>query len=133
MIRSTQKDEIGLILRYGRLYVWHRYDAGNRRLGLNTDEFIVVSETGDTLVTRPIPTKGVALDESPTSRDGVRRALGKFDPRSCCLAVIVRPDSYGAFKHLRNQAIALGLEYRLLPAEADTPFADRGGTGGKVQ
>ena len=127
------KREIGLILRYGRLYVWHRYGAGNERLGLNTDEFVVVAEEDDSLVTRPIPTKGIPLDDSNASREAIRRTLSRFDAKSCCLAVIVRPDSYGVFKQVRDQAIALKFDYRLMPTEADSPIADRGGTGGKVQ
>ena len=134
VIRSSGgKQEIGLILRYGRLYVWHRYGPGNERLGLNIEEFVIVSEDGDTLVTRPNPTKGTLLDGSPASREAVRRTLRRFDPKTCCLAVIVRPDSYGVFRHVRDEAIALGFDYRLLPTEADSPIADRGGTGGKVQ
>ena len=132
-ILAFGKREIGLILRYGRLFVWHRYGAGNERLGLNTDEFVVVAEEDDSLVTRPIPTKGIPLDDSNASREAIRRTLSRFDAKSCCLAVIVRPDSYGVFKQVRDQAIALKFDYRLLPTEADSPIADRGGTGGKVQ
>ena len=55
VVRSSPKQEIGLILCYGRLYVWHKYGTGNERLGLNTDDFVVVSEETDGLVTRPKP------------------------------------------------------------------------------
>ena len=55
VVRSSPKQEIGLILCYGRSYVWHEYGAGNERLGLNTDDFVVVSEETDGLVTRPKP------------------------------------------------------------------------------
>ena len=133
VVRSSPKQEIGLILRYGRLYVWHKYGAGNERLGLNTDDFVVVSEEDDGLVTRPKPTAGVVLDGTAASQEAIRVVLRRFDKRTCHLAVIVRPDTYAAFRHLRDRAIELGFEYRLMPVETDTPIADRGGRGGKVQ
>lgn len=134
VLRSEEgKREIGLVLRFGRLYVWHRYGADGERLGLNTDDFVVVSDDGNSLVTRPIPTRGTPLDDSPSSREAVRGVLRRFDPRRCYLTPIVRPDSYGVFKHLRDEAISLGFEYRLMPQESDSPVADRGGVGGKVQ
>lgn len=127
-----RKQEIGMILRYGRLYIWHRYGPGHVRLGLNTDDFAIVSEEGSALVTRPIPTRGVPLDDSPASREAVLRALRSFDPGTCYLSAVVRPDSYAAFRHLRNLAIELGFEYRILAGDTDSPVADRGGSG-KVQ
>ncbi len=127
------KQEIGLVLRYGRLYVWHQYGAGNQRLGLNTDDFVVISNEREGLVTRPKPTAGVSLDGSPVSQDSVRRVLRRFSPKSCYLAVIARPDTYSGFRYLRDQAIELGFEYRLMPLNVDEPVTDRGGSGGKVQ
>lgn len=134
VIRSAGgKSEIGLVLRYGRLYVWHHYGANNERLGLNTDDFVVVSEDEESLVIRPIPTRGTPINGSAESRAAMRNVLSRFDHRRCYLTPIVRPDSYGAFKYFRDEAIALGFEYRLMPADADSPVVDRGGVGGKVQ
>jgi hypothetical protein len=130
---AVNKQEIGLVLRYGRLYIWHKYGQGHQRLGLNTDDFVVISENGEGLVTRPKPTAGVLLDESAESQTAVRRVLGRFDPRTCYFAIIARPDSYGVFHHLRDQALELGFEYRLIPVGANDPISDRGGSGGSVQ
>jgi hypothetical protein len=127
------KQEIGIILRYGRLYVWHKYGPDQVRLGLNTDEFIVVSEDGDGLVTRPKPTAGVVLDETPASQAAVKRVLQRFNPRTSYLVVIARPDSYGEFQFVRDRAIEMGMEYRLMPTGKNDAISDRGGRGGKVQ
>ena len=40
---------------------------------------------------------------------------------------------HATFRHLRDRAIELGFEYRLMPVEIDTPITDRGGSGGRVQ
>lgn len=129
---AVMKSEIGLILRYGRLYVWHKYELGIRR-GLNTDDFAIVESKPGYLVTHPIPTAGVPLDSSQESREAVRQVLSKFDPNRCYLAVVVRPDSFEVFQHLRDVAQDLRFDYRLIPVGTDDPMMDRGGEGGHVQ
>lgn len=127
------KREIGVVLRYGRIYVWHRYDAAYNRLGLNTDDFVVVDEAGESLVTSPRPLGGVPLDGTAGSQAALRQMLLRFNPRTCYFAAIVRPDTYGHCQHFRDAALQLGFEYRLMPCEAHTQVTDRGGKGGDVQ
>lgn len=134
VVRSSGfRQEIGLILRYGRMYVWHRYARDGTRLGLNTDEFVVVGTEGSALITSPKPTAGVPVEDSPLSRGKIRERLSHFSPRSCVMAVVVRPDSYGHFSVLRDVLLDEGLEYRLMPMDEEGKVADRGGVGGKVQ
>jgi len=130
---ALHRREIGLVLRYRRLYVWHKYDNHGQRLGLNTDDFVVVAEEGGGLVTHPKPGAGVLLNSTPASQEAVRRVLGRFNLQECYLVIVARPDSYGVFRHLRDRALELGFEYRLMPVGADDPISDRGGTGGQVQ
>jgi hypothetical protein len=134
VVRSTfGKQEIGVVLRYGRLYVWHRYGPGQVRLGLNTNDFVVVEDLKDGLITSPKPTAGIALNTSAESQAAVKRVLQQFDPRLSYLVVIARPDSYDVFRHLRDRALETGFEYRLMPVDATTEITDRGGRGGNVQ
>ena len=130
---ADDKHEIGFILRYGRVYLWHDYDLTLHRTGLNLRDFVVISDEADQLVTRPKPTAGIPLDDTPESRAAIDKLLGRFDCRRFCLATIVRPDSYAAFQHFRNRAIALGYQYRLMPCDSESPVSDRGGSGGRVQ
>lgn len=133
VVRETLvRKEIGLILRYGRLYVWHKYEDGVRR-GLNTDDFAVVESKPGYLITHPIPTAGVPLDSSKESREAIRRVLSQFDPQYCYLVMIVRPDSFEAFPQVRDVAHDLKFNYRLVPVDTDDPMLDRGGKGGQVQ
>lgn len=131
--RASDKRELALILRYGRLYLWHDYDLTLRRTGLNLRDFVIISDEGDHLVTRPKPTAGIPLDDTPESRAAIDKLLRRFDHRRFALGTIVRPDSYGAFQHFRSRALALGFEYRLLPTDTDSQISDRGGSGGLVQ
>ena len=129
---QLHKSEVGLILQYGRLYVWHKYD-GLERVGLNTDDLVVIGEKGGWLVVQPNPTAGVPLEESSASKEAIRRVLRRFDPKQYTVCAIVRPDTYAHFHHLRDAAIELGFEYRLMPTGENDPISDRGGSGGQVQ
>ncbi|NOX53718.1 MAG: hypothetical protein GXP27_04645 [Planctomycetes bacterium] len=135
---SGLKQSVGLIVRYSRLYVWHKYDRHGNRLGLNTDEFTVVGReklpTGQSaLITRPIPTRGVPLNDSPDSKVRVRQRLQQFDSDQHYLTVCLREDSFDSFRHLRDVIVALGFEYRLMLLEDDTAIVDRGGERSDVQ
>lgn len=131
--RADDKRELAVILRYGRLYLWHDYDLQMGRTGLNLRDFVIISDAGDHLVTRPKPTAGIPLDDTPECRAAIDKLLRRFDPRRFALGTIVRPDSYAAFQYFRSRALALGFEYRLLPTDSDSPISDRGGSGGLVQ
>lgn len=128
---STKYRSLGLIVRYGRMYVWHRYDDKGNRLGLNTDEFVVVEDRGDELITRPDPTKGISLEAGNESRTAIGARLRQFSSRDFRVGVVVRPDSFEQFAVLRDWLLSAGYEYRLLPSEGS--IVDRGGSDSRVQ
>lgn len=130
---SGNKSEVALVIQYDRFYVWHRYNSLGIRRGLNTDDFVILGESRLYLETTPNPVAGIPMNDSPESMTAIRRRLTAFNPAENYLAVIVKPDSFDSFHVLRDAAIALGFDYRLFPAEVDSPIVDRGGTGGRVQ
>ncbi len=133
-VRSKDfKREIGFIVQYDRLYLWHEYDSVNDRVGLNTRDFVIVGEESGGLVTTPKPSGGIPLDESEFSKSAVRRLLRQFDPSRCYLSPIVRPDSFDSFQYFRDQALELGFNYRLMPVAPGSAVYDRGGLGTGVQ
>ncbi|MDZ4819491.1 MAG: hypothetical protein SGJ20_11010 [Planctomycetota bacterium] len=129
--RTTFKTEVGLVIRYNRLYLWHKYDGNNTREGLNTDEFVVVEDRGDAAITLPKPYAGVPID--PKEIPAMTARLRQFDRGDHYFAVVIWPDSYETFQTLKNTLVGLGFEYRLMPMTEGEPIADRGGSGGKVQ
>ena len=130
---SGFKRSVGLVLQYGKLYVWHKYDAAGVRRGLNTDEFIVIDDTTDGLITTPRPTAGTVVDGSATSVAALRSRLREFPPDRFYVEVVVRPDSFADFKHLQSFFTQAGYSYRLLPTSADGAIIDRGGSDSRVQ
>lgn len=133
VVRSSIKNEVGLILRYGRMYVWHRYDRFGNRLGLNSDEFVVVADHGDELVTQPNPAAGTPLNQQDETKRQIRDRLRQFDPSDVYMVVVVRQDTFPHFRILRDILIEMGFEYRLMPMQDGTAVRDRGGSGGRVQ
>ncbi len=129
---SPAKIHIGMIVRFGRLYVWHRYDALGFPMGLNTDEFVVVGRELGGILTQPKPYAGVPLD-APDAEAQVARRLRAFHPQSHALDVAVWPDSFAEFAVLRRVAVRLGFEYRLLPMHEGGTLVDRGGHDSRVQ
>jgi len=128
-LRPTGKSEIGMICRYGRLYVWHAYDALGRRVGLNLEDMVALGEQDGILEAAPKPFAGAKIDD----RSAVERQLRQFSPRSDYVAVIVYPDSFGRFAELKSIFIQEGFEYRLMPTVPGNEIVDRGGADGMVQ
>jgi hypothetical protein len=119
------------VVRYGRLYVWHRYGADGERLGLNTDEFVVVEEASGHVVTRPDPTKGIPLSPGASTSEAIRSRLKSFPPSRFTITIVLRGDSFERFAVLRNVLIETGYQYRLILG--DSPVSDRGGSDSRVQ
>ena len=121
-------------MKYGRVYLWSLSNSVMRE-GVNHEHFVAVGmEKADVLITIPHPLRGVELNESPQCRDNVRKLLAHISPKSFDLAIVVRPDSFHEFRHLRDTVVDLGFKYYLYPMSDGDPIYDAGGNGsGGVQ
>ncbi len=124
--RITRKIPVGLDLRYGRLYLWHRYDERGNRIGLNTEEYVVVEETPKHILTAPKPYAGIPLDD-PSVEDQIARRLRPFPPSRWYLDFVIFPDSFDQFQKLKRIIVQLGYEYRLVLIREGGIVYDRGG------
>ena len=131
--RSSGKQEIQTDMRYGRFYIWHRYGPSGRRLGLNTDEYVVLRETSGAIFTTQMPHAGTIVEDNPNSAGQLTRRLGRFSPTRHYVCVVVWPDSFEQFRHVKKLLVRLGFDYRLIPAKDGQQFTDRGGTSEGVQ
>jgi len=130
---ATVKREVGILVRYGRLYLWHRYDGQGNRMGVNTDDMVVVKDHGSYLETTPKPFAGVPLDIATDQGNQIRLKLSIFDPRTVYVAVVIWDDSFEQFQSLKKVLIERGFEYRLMPISEGESVRDHGGTGRNVQ
>jgi hypothetical protein len=131
-VRSTFKREVGLIVRYGRAYFWHRYDRSGKRLGLNTDDFVIVEDRGSHVETAPKPYAGYPIKEAD-AQVALANRLRDFDKHTSYLALVVWEDSFEVFQTLKKLVVDLGFEYRLMPTPFGESIMDRGGRGSHVQ
>lgn len=131
-LKSTTKRSLGLILRHDRVYVWHRYDRSGNPVGLNTDEFLIVEDTPEGLVTLPKRTAGIPI-RGESAAEQLRRRLAPFSPRVFALDIVLHPDSFDTFQDFKRTILELGYQYRLLLKGEFLTVYDRGGTDDRVQ
>lgn len=129
---APEKSHIAVVVRFGRMYFWHRYNALGFRAGLNTDEFLVLGQEGDKVLTQPKPYAGIPLSAADAEAQVARR-LRAFSPRQYALDVAVWDDSFAEFAVLRRAALRQGFEYRLLVIPTGEALVDRGGRDIRVQ
>lgn len=132
-LHVTHKTFISLVVRYGRVYLWHDYDPNGYRRGLNTRDFIVLEDTPDGLVTAPRLMAGLPVRENPDLLDQLAKLLGRFPPDRYVLQISLHPDSFNEFQSLKTCIIQLNYKYKsLINSEYGSVF-DRGGTDARVQ
>lgn len=124
-IRPTDKDEVGVYVRFGRLYMMHHWDRGHR-LGPNTEQFVVIS--GSPQIAIPKPTAGLLIDAASIDRDVVHQ-FGGFAPQRYYVTCVVFEDSFDVFQILKAALVRKGFEYRLIPRRPGQPVYDTGGSG----
>lgn len=129
-LRPSAKEQVGLYLRFDRLFMMHDWEDG-RRMGPNTDQFVVVPVEGDDgvqQVARPKPGAGLAIDAA-TVRQTVRRLLAPFPPGRFAVSLIVFDDSFDVFQPVKQAIVDAGYEYRPMPLRAGESVVDFGGEG----
>ena len=123
-LRGTEKRQVGLYLRFGRLYMMHAWRTGVR-LGPNPDHFFVAP--GSPPVAVPRPGAGLVVTDA-TIHDSVRLILADFPPRDWAVAAVLFGDSHEHFQLLRKALVESGYEYNPMPVKPGGSVVDAGGT-----
>jgi hypothetical protein len=132
-VQTSNKINVIVIVKYKRLFVWHRYDRAGNRLGLNTDEFLVEERTDEGAITEPKRFAGIEIDSSEIFDRRLRERLQQFSPNRFYLAVVVHPDSFEVFQDLKASLIDANYEYQLVFNSDHGGIMDRGGSDSRVQ
>lgn len=110
--RPSSKRPIVFAIRFGRLYMWFRYDReGN--LILNTDDFVVVEETEQYILTMPKPHAGIPID-APNAEAQIAARLRPFPPEIFYMDCTIWADSFESFQKLKRIVVQKDYEYRLI-------------------
>lgn len=125
--RRTSKQEFGLLLRYGRMYLMHIHSGGAR--ALNSEDFLIVTG-GSSNEARARPAAGTQLAGADASA-AIAARLRPYAKNTWYPCVIVHPDSFEEFQVLKRWLVSNGYEYRLMPT--DSPVTDAGRVDARVQ
>jgi len=124
-LRPSGKQQFGIYVRFGRMFVMHVWQGGNR-VGPNPEHFIV---TGDSPpVARPRPAAGIPIEAETIEREFAR--LLRAHPRDrFVVALVVFDDSFDEFQTLKAAVVGAGYEYCPIPLSDGEPVMDSGGSG----
>ncbi len=131
-MRASFKLEVGVILKYGRLYFWHKHDGKEWLWELNDEDFVAVEETDKEIKTEPKPRAGIDLS-APDVGAKLKEAFAKCDKAKEKIVVVVAGDSYEEYSVVRDYLKREGFDIRPVTGKVGTSVADRGGTNSKAQ
>lgn len=129
---ATKKEQFGLYMRYGRVYVMHRRGTDGERLGPNTDDFVVTSRPDGRQSAKARPDAGQIADGA-TIKTTLRAILQRFPPAEWVVAVIVNEDSFAQFQSVKSALVDLGYQYDPIIVRSDGGVWDSGGTSKRGQ
>ncbi len=128
--RGRKFTEVGVILKYGRLYLWGK--PKGEKMRLNVDDFHILEEKGLSVRIEPIPSRGVDL-RAPGVTKELDRAFAPFDPEHYRVAIVVADDSYDEYAIVRDYLKERQFLIRPIVGEKGTAVADRGGSETRAQ
>ena len=131
-MRLSYKNEIPVIVKYGRSYFWRRREGRKWTEQLNTDDFVIVEEKADELRTEPKPWRGVDLNAVNLEKK-LEEAFDGCDPKRDKISIVVASDSYVEYGFLRDFLKKRNFDVRPIVGKEGTFVADRGGTNQKAQ
>ncbi len=125
-----RKTEVAVILKYGRLYFWHKNVDTVRTL--NSDDFYVVEEELGYARTEPRIDRGVDL-LAPGVEKRLDAAFAPYSAASHSIAIVVASDSYPEFGLVRDYLKERLFEIRPMIGKKGTDVVDRGGSNARTQ
>jgi len=129
-LRPSFKNSIGLYIRFGKVFVMHKWRNGERQ-GPNTDQFVIMdlpAGGGVKQVARPKPATGTPITAQTIVAE-MRRLLRDFPPVDFVITMVVFEDSFDVFQLLKSTIVELGYEYRPIPLRPGDSVVDFGGRG----
>lgn len=127
--KQTTRREVAVMLKYGRLYLMHRYTSHDRTV--NVADFAVESGT-DFNRARPRPTAGIDL-ATPGAAGRVATLFEAFPRDRWHACLVVHPDSFAEFLALKTWLVGHGYQYRLFPSAESVVDQGASASDAKVQ
>jgi len=126
VLQVVEKKQVGLYMRYGRLYVMHQWSDAGERMGPNPGHFLVTRNADGSQVAKARPEAGFIADAISLQRE-VPQLLRQFPPDGWTVAVVVYEDSFNQVQSVKSVLVGLGYQYDLIRAGPSNPIQDGGG------
>jgi len=131
-LAATKKDQIGLLMQYGRVYVMHEHGPAGERLGPNPEHFVITTREDGRQSAKARPDAGHIADGA-TVKEMLRQVLGRYRSEKWVVAVIVHEDSFSQFQTVKAALIQLGYQYEPITARFKVGIWDSGGNSARGQ
>jgi len=109
-LAATQKKQIGLYMKYGRVYVMHEWGPTGERLGPNANHFVISRMPDGRQKAKARPDAGHIADGT-TIKQTLRDILRRFSADGWVVFVTVNEDSFAQFQSVKAALVDLGYEY----------------------
>jgi hypothetical protein len=129
-LRPSAKNEVGLYVRFDRIFMMHTWSNGER-IGPNTEQFVIVplaDGDGAQQAARPKPAAGMPVTATTIATD-LGQLLQAFPPDRFVVSMVVFEDSFDVFQLIKAAIVRNGYEYRPIPLRPGESVVDSGGRG----
>lgn len=123
ILAPTTLPQIGLYLRYGRIYMMHKWDQELVRQGPNPEHFFI-ENNGNTQTATPRPAAGISVNSQNFSQT-IKRWLSPFPSSDWVVVLVTYPDSFQEFQVVKAELIRESYKYQPYPTSAGV--VDAGG------
>ena len=131
-LAETQKEQIGLLMRYGRIYVMHERGRALERLGPNQSHFVITARPDGRQTAKARPDAGHIADGA-TVKATLRQILAGYPADKWVVAIVVNEDSFSQFQSVKAALVDLGYQYEPITARSGDGVWDNGGDSKRGQ
>lgn len=127
-LEPTDKIQIPIFVRYGRVYFWHKYtESGQLADDFNDEDFFALEMLEDVVVaTEPKPDGGVDLN-ADDAETRLAQAFRRFDPSLFYIEIVVSDDSFGEYNVVSSFLKRNGFGIHPYVSTKGEKIFDRGG------
>jgi hypothetical protein len=131
-LTEQTKKQFAILIKYGRIYVWHVFDEHGNRLGPNPDHFMITPRPDGNLSVKARPDAGHIADGA-TIKQSLARLLQRFPPADWVVCTLVAEDSFAQFQTVKAALVDLGYQYEPTAVRAGEGVWDSGGVSVRAQ
>ena len=131
VLESDSNEQIPVLIRYDRFYLTHAYNDQGERIGINTNDMILKTNTEGDIEARAKPTAGVVID-TVEGRRKIKQIMRIFNPQMQSVVLFTGRASFDSYRPVAEMLIDMGFNIFPWPM-TDEGVWDRGGEGGVSQ